>query len=661
MPAPVLLLLVAAALLPPAEGGPARADLPRLRELLRDRQCPRGQSQAALLLLQSEGPEAEQMVRQALRQADDLDTFLALASAVRLAQDGRFLDELIAALTNNRPGVRQAAAEALAVLADPQLVPRLQAVVEDERAEPVVRQAALWALGRCGRKKAAAVLLEQLGGADEVLRRTASDALTDLSGRPYGLDAAAWRLWWERCKDLPAERWLEQRLAYQADRARRLEGDLERARAQVLRLHQQLYARLPLADRLGYIQALVDHDTPAVRTMAVVWAVELMAAPDASRQQAIGQVLLKLSHDGTAEVQRAASLGLGRVGDAAALDRLLTLVQDGPPPVRAAAARALAALARGAGPDAQARQKQVVPALQKALDDPSLDVVVEAAEELGSLGALEAGPVLTGLLKHPSEAVRQTAAQALERVADASVFDGLLAGLDDPSGPVRFSLLGAAARAAAGPGLKDAQRRKLGDKLEGLLLKDADPGVRSRAATVLGEVGTPAVLPVLWRCVLAGEDARVQEKAWAAFVEVLARSGDVEQLQEWDRVLGLARPQAARRLHLLAEVAARWQRRPDWQAKAWAAQEALVQAQLEQGRWSAAAPQVREMLGRPGGEAETERRLRWLLAVGELALKDGQRAEAQRAVQDALPLLPRSGPLSDAFGRLARDAGVPRD
>ena len=74
----------------------------------------------------------------------------------------------------------------------------------------------------------------------------------------------------------------------------------------------------------------------------------------------------------------------------------------------------------------------MIPALQKALDDPSLEVVVEAAESLGTLGAPEAGPVLTVLLRHPSRSARQTAALALERVADVGVLDGLLQALDDP-------------------------------------------------------------------------------------------------------------------------------------------------------------------------------------------------------------------------------------
>src|SRR5204863_2809150 len=137
-----------------------------------------------------------------------------------------------------------------------------------------------------------------------------------------------------------------------------------------------------------------------------------------------------------------------RVPDGRAFDRLRFLLQRGPSPVRAAAARSLAQQARGNGAEAQERQRQVVPPLQKALEDPALEVVVEAAEDLGALGVPEAGPVLTALLRHPSEPVRQTAAQALERVADAGILAGLLQALDDPAVNVRFSLVGALGHAA---------------------------------------------------------------------------------------------------------------------------------------------------------------------------------------------------------------------
>jgi HEAT repeat protein len=634
-----------------ADRDPARPDgldLARLREMLHDRQNPRTQSQAALLLVEDTSPEAAELVRQGLKPTEDVEVFLALAAALRVRRDDRFLDELIAALTGPRPGARQAAAEALAELRHPSLPRRLREVAEDPKADPAARQAAVWALGRCGRKEAAAELMALMGEGGS-LRQSLADALAELSGHAYGLDAEQWQAWWARVKNLSDKGWLEMRLAYQASRARRLEGDLERSRAQVLRLQQQLYARLPAAERGAYVLSAAEQDDAASRALAVAWAAELLAAPDAARQAQLGPMLLRLSRDAAPEVKQAATLGLSRVGDPAAGERLRALLHDGRAGVRAAAARALAQQARAAETE---RKRQAVAALQRALDDPALEVVVEAAEGLGSLGALEAGPVLLPLLQHPSESVRRTAAQSLERVADAAVLDGLLSGLGDPAATVRFSLVGAAAHAAGdGASLSDAQRKRLQDGLAGLLQRDPDGGVRSRAASVLGECASPEVLPQLWKGVVDGEDGRVQEKAWAAFVEVVTRSGQLSLLREWDRTLQEAK-QGPRRLQLLAEASGRWQKHPQRRALAAAAQEMLIKAELEQGKWQAALPQVLEQLGRPGADADPTQRLRWLLAAGEQALKDGDRAAALRAADAARPHLAADGELADAFERL---------
>ena len=97
--------------------------------------------------------DAENAVRQALEQTEDVDVFTALAGAVHLCQDGRFADELLAALRSVRPAVRQAAAEALAVLPHADLTNRLNEVAEDAKLELPMRQAALWVLGRSGRQR----------------------------------------------------------------------------------------------------------------------------------------------------------------------------------------------------------------------------------------------------------------------------------------------------------------------------------------------------------------------------------------------------------------------------------------------------------------------------------------------------------------------------
>jgi HEAT repeat protein len=631
-------------------------DLGGLREMLQDRQQPRGQSQAALLILQSTSPEAEKIVRQGLQQSEDVDVFLALATAVRVLQDGRFLEDLIPAFSVGRPGVRQAAAEAVAALHCQNLVHRLQAIAEDSKADVAARQAAIWALGRCGRKAAYTPLFNQLRNPNDALRRAAADALADLTGQNFGTELDHWQAWWLRHKDMNNELWLEQRLAYQTGRAYRLESDLERTRNQVLRLHQQYYNRLPAAERLVHIQSLVDQDDPAVRALAVLWAVEMLPAADATRQKLLAQILIRLSGDGTVEVQRAAVFGLGRVDDPAALERLFTLVQKGRAPVRAAAARSLAQQARTATAENQDRFKQVIPTLQKALEDPAFEVVVEAAEDLGVLGAQCAGPVLTGLLRHQSEPVRQAAAQALERVADVAVIDRLLDALDDSSPSLRFSVVGALARAAGdGSSLSEPTRRVLVTRLESLLARDPDPGVRGRAATVLGECGSAAHLPCLWHCVTASEDGRVQEKAWAAFIEILEKSGNVGILQEWDRTLSAAK-QGGRRLQLHAELANRWQKSPDRKACAAVAQDLLIQGELDQGKWAAALPQVRELLARSATDAEISQRLRWLLTIGEQARREGNRAEALHAVQEAQPYLPRAGTMAGAFEKLEKES-----
>jgi HEAT repeat protein len=632
-------------------------DLAHLCEVLHDRQDPRGQSQAALLLVQSPDPGAEKVVRRGLRQPEEVEVFLALTAAVRLRQDGRFLDEMLAALTANRSRVRQAVAETLAVLPQPDLVRRLQAVVEEPRADLAVRQTALWVLGRCGRKQAAAVLVEQLSGESEELRRMAALALADLTGQNYGLDAGRWKAWWNRHKHLSREQWLELRLAYQTSRAQRLEGDLARSRAQVLRLQQQVYNRLPVGERPAAIRSLLDHDDPAVRALLVVWCLELLTTAEGPRRQELGKVLLRLSRDGNPEVQRAAVLGLGRFSDSSASGRLHELLKEGSPAVRAAAARSLALLAHGTDKAARTRQKEVIPLLQKALEDKALEVVVEAAEALGALGAPEACPVLVGLLRHPSEHVRQTAAQALERVADVTVLGGLLKGLDDPSVAVRFSLVGALGRAAGdGQGLSEPQRKRLLARLETLLRTDADPGVRSRAATVLGECAAPALLETLWHTVQSGTAGRVQAKAWDAFVEIIVRSGHLPLLVQWDRTLAQGK-QGVRRLDLLSQVAGRWQQRSETREAALAVRERLVQAQLDLGKWSAAAPLVRDLLNHAEEASERDKYLRWLLRVGELALRDGNRAEALRAAQEAQPHLPRSGALAEGFAHLEKEAG----
>ncbi|MBL8793582.1 MAG: HEAT repeat domain-containing protein [Planctomycetia bacterium] len=663
-------LLLGLGLLLPGDPGAQPAfpteDPARLREMLYDSTNASSQSQAALMLVQDQRPDAVEIVRRGLRQTDDPDVFLALAAALKLTRDIRFTDELLDGLSGGRPTVRQAAAETLAVVCDTGVVLRLQALIENPRVEPEIRQQAVAALGRSGKKAAMVVLLEQLNNAEQSVARAAADALADQTGVNYGLDAARWRAWWQAHRDRPNEQWLEERLGYQSSRARRLEGELDRAKSQLVQLHQQLYQRLPVGDRLGHVQSLADSEDACVRSLAVTWSMELLPQADTVGQRALSNALIRLSHDGDVTVQRAATLTLGRIADPRAFDQLRRLLATGKPSVRAAASHALTQqtltrtpgveLAPETGLRNPERVRQVVPLLQKALDDPALEVVVAAAEDLGALGVPEAGPVLAGLLRHQSESVRQTAAQALERVADPTVLDNLLASLEDPAVTVRFGLVGALGKLVnEGKPLTDGQRSRMLTRLEELLLRDPDSGVRSRAATVIGQTGAQVELPFLWRRLQAREDGRVLEKTWGAMIEIMARSANLELVRQWDRALYNAQ-MGNRRLQLLSEVAERWKRNEGTRNLGVTVTELLVQAQLDQNKWAAAFPLLHDLLERPGTADELDRRLRWLLKAGEKALLEGNRSEALRAVREAQPFLARSNGLAVEFEKLDQKA-----
>jgi hypothetical protein len=227
--------------------------------------------------------------------------------------------------------------------------------------------------------------------------------------------------------------------------------------------------------------------------------------------------------------------------------------------------------------------------------------------------------------------------------------------MDDAGATVRFSLIGAMSRAVREGGATEDQRRRVLARLELDLQGDADSGVRSRAATALGECGEQAQLTTLWKSASAGGDGRVQEKAWQAFLEIAARSGDAGVAAEWDKTLA-ADKQGARRLQLLTELSARWQKRTETKAAAAETTDLLIQAQLDQGKWAAALPLLRDRLSQAGVEAEQNRRLRWLLTAAEQALAEGAKAEAFRAARDAQPYLPRNGELFDLFAKLEEKA-----
>lgn len=637
---------------------PARtvaADVARLKELLYQRDRAAEQSQAALLLVQSAAPEAQAAVREGLRRHDRPDVFQAIAAALRIWRDERLIPLLLQALANDQASIRQPAIDALAAQNPKVLTRWVSATVEDGTASLQARLAAVQVLGRCMHKGAVTELIRFLASDSPAIRQAAAAALQEISGQPLGPDIIQWQNWWLPYKDLAEEDWLASRTALFADRARRLSDELQRTEAALLKTQQQLYAKVPPIDRIAHLQALAGSDFPAVRTQAAVWASELLRESTGPEAKACADLLLQISRDGMESVQRQAVLALEKVDDPRAFDRLLQLLQLAAPPIRAAAARSLGRFGSSKTNIAGDLKKRTVLALEQALGDTSLLVVANAAESLGVLQAADSGPLMVGLLKHPDENVRQAAGTALEQMAGPSLLQPLLLALDDPSPGVRFSLVGALGKSASRDKLTDPQLAGLLTRLSQLLIQDADPGVRSRAATVLGDLGGPAELQLLWERVRSKEDNRVQLRAWSAMVEIFARSQSLPLLSQWDQLFSDLN-EHPRRSQLYQELAERWRGLEEAKPLLNHVEPALVRAWLAERKWQAALPLAVELARKAQAGAEKQERLRWLLVAGTQALEDKKPAEVLRLLKEIETLLLDAKDLGAEFAELRRKA-----
>lgn len=627
-------------------------DAARLATLLYHRGEPSLQNQAALLLLQLDTSESHEVVRQGLQRWDRPDVFQALASALRLHRDPQYIPLLLRALSCEQASIRQSAVDTLARMDYRRVVRPLAALAEDAQASPLARQAAIQALARTQQRSAVIPLISLLSSDVAAVREAAAAALEELTGLPYGTDIARWQQWWQQHKDWTDEEWLAARNAALQDQVRKLQADLSRAEAYIVQLHQQIYSKTPPADRLNHFQTLVQSDYPAVRVQAIVWMVESLPELDSSQQRQVTQLLLQLTEDGVEAVQRQAVLALEkRLEDPQVLKRLLHVLETGNVLVRAAAARSLGRYR--AAPQKPEQTAQILAVLQKALRDPSLLVVAEATESIGAIGTPQAPIILAELLRHPSEGVRQAAARALEPIADERILGNLWQALADQSASVRFHIVGAVGR--IGSHSADQVKSEIVARLQTLLVQDGDPGVRSRAASVLGELGTAADLHFLWQRCQATEDERVKTKAWTAMIDILARSANPDLIVQWDQLLANHR-ETARRIELLTEIRNRWQKVESLRGHLDAIQALLVQAYLAQRRWQSAGPLALELARRAPNDSELRRRLRWLLAAGYLAVEDKHPEEALAWLREAEDLLTRAGDLAFEFAVLRQRA-----
>lgn len=628
-------------------------DAAPLREQLYNRNRPQEQSQAAYELVMSESAEFVALVSFEMTRWDRPDVFQALASAIRMRRDVRYLQPLLDALAAEQQPIRQAAIETVSALPVAVVQDALLRTANDKTMLALRRQAAVETLGRLASKSSVTSLFQLLASDSANVRQAAESSLRDISGQDFGADLNQWKRWWQAYDALNETEWQSTRLRFFADRSRRLRDELDQAETTLLLLHKELLEKVLPADLATTLGNLSNNTYPAVRELAVSKIAEQFSRKDLDQpsKKVYTDVLLTLSKDANAKVQQRAVVALERADSPEVYRRLIDLLRAPSPKVRAAAARSLGNY-RGNIP-LPATLESTLTALEQSLRDSTPSVVAQAATSIGALRLPRSSLLLAKLLKHPTDEVRLAACASLESIAHCEVYHQVLSALDDVSPEARLYLVGCLGVIGENDGLPEREQTQLLKKLEQVLTQDGDPGVRSKAAAALGKVGTPSMLPVLWQRVAGNEDSRVQENAWKALVDILHRQQSWPLLNQWERYLA-NQGQMGKRWQLLLELRDRWQHLEEMRDSHDERTYALIDAGLSQRKWQSVIPYCIELVRTSKHEKLQEERLRFLLIAGQQAVAEGKGADFLPVMKEMESYLPAFKELANGFDDLRR-------
>jgi hypothetical protein len=126
--------------------------------------------------------------------------------------------------------------------------------------------------------------------------------------------------------------------------------------------------------------------------------------------------------------------------------------------------------------------------LEQAIADGDAHVVAAAAQFMGLTGSPEAIPLLSGLMRHPADAVREAALHAMAEIGGKEIARPAVAALRDDSAAVR-----AAATRVIGVGGDQAATPALVRRLE----HEEDEGVLAEILLAIGRLSAPEALGVL--------------------------------------------------------------------------------------------------------------------------------------------------------------------
>ncbi|MBI4580397.1 MAG: HEAT repeat domain-containing protein [Planctomycetes bacterium] len=327
--------------------------------------------------------------------------------------------------------------------------------------------------------------------------------------------------------------------------------ELEWLRSEHVARSRELYGLLPKeSDRIGRLQTWLKAAQPVDRLTAleIVHGAMLATTPTPPAKEVLQQIRQML-RDPDEDVRRKCVAVLRDLQEKEDAARILGMLEHERSPV--VLEEIYKALGRMGDPEATG-------ACIKGLRNPNEDVASGAADALGRLCRVVNGKVppnaalaVTAILERANEPMgdklREQLVTAMAQIADRR-FLPILAVHAKPDEKV------AQVRQAAIAGIGQIGDPEQVDLVIAGLSEDPDPGVREAAAEALGKLGNkPAHLrPLVLH--LADASQAVQNKAWAAYRQVVGRLTWEERRQAFSAWTGEDKVSTGRRIDLLTDM-----------------------------------------------------------------------------------------------------------
>jgi len=397
------------------------------------------------------------------------------------------------------------------------------------------REAALDAIGSFEQKRAADYLMSVIQNDNEednvrqVVRNKAADAMTHMTGQPFGYDLAKWSEYWATSGAVTDEQWRQQLLQIKAANSAATQRQMVRLQQQVNELLDKVFLGAANAEQLQLLLDWLRSKDPTIRLRAAYLVFVRHQGARRIDDPIMAQLMMMVG-DSSVDVRTQVIVDLKVINDPAAVEPLLAqLAVETDPNVKVNIAVTLGEL----------RQLSAVAPLLQLLNDPNLRVAESAAEALATLGPqirdnaelrAAVGDKLTAKLKEidqqpGAESFRAAILDAEGPLQNVDMYETFAKSLSsqDPNNTLRVRT--AAVRGLAKLG-DSSKRESAAKELTSTMHSDPDAAVRLEAVKAVGDVGTEVSEgdALYERMDTQKEpDASVSNAAWKVLLDLCSR------------------------------------------------------------------------------------------------------------------------------------------